>query len=261
VLSYKEMLLGFASYRKLKRRIYTVPVMTPRLSSYWLFFVTSTSYNLAASLVQSMKIEVVCRDSKINELLNINPETYEQALDRAFAKIESNLIVSSWKDSQVSGVKQFNISEFLDVPSFGCFKDVKERTFESEEKVIAKIWSIGGITGWYYANSLWKIRGYMDKLFGGVGLRRGRTSTDSLASGDALDFWRVLYANKTEGRLLLFAEMKLPGEAWLEFKIKDNKLIQTATFRPHGILGRLYWYSVLPFHGFIFNGMIRELTK
>ena len=124
-----------------------------------------------------------------------------------------------------------------------------------------KIWSIGGETGWYYGNWLWKLRGFLDKTVGGVGLRRGRTSLDSIKTGDAVDFWRVLYANKNEGRLLLFAEMKLPGEAWLEFKMLDNELVQTATFRPLGILGRLYWFSVMPFHGLIFKGMVKKLTR
>jgi len=261
ILSYKEMLLKFAKFRKLKRSIYTIPVMTPKLSSYWLYFVTSTSYNLATSLVDSMKVKVVCRDNKINEILNVKPEPYRKALNRAFTKINGNQIVSSWKDSQVSGVKQFNISDFMDVPSFGCFKDERQRDVNEKDAVINKIWSIGGTNGWYYANFLWKIRGYIDKLFGGVGLRRGRTSPTTLTTGDALDFWRVLYADKSEGRLLLFAEMKLPGEAWLEFKLSDNKIIQTATFRPHGLFGRLYWYSVLPFHGVIFKGMINEITK
>lgn len=261
ILTYKEMLLEFAKFRKLKRSIITVPVMTPRLSSYWLYFVTSTSYNLASSLVDSMKIEVVCRNSSINELLDVKPEGYTAALERAFTKIEGNQIVSSWKDSQVSGVKQFNISDFIDVPSFGCFKDKRERVILSKTATINKIWSIGGLNGWYYADILWKIRGFVDKLYGGVGLRRGRTNPNSLESGDALDFWRVLYANKEEGRLLLFAEMKLPGEAWLEFKIKNNKVIQTATFRPHGLLGRLYWYSVLPFHGIVFKGMINAIAR
>ncbi len=261
ILTYKEMLLEFAQFRKFSRRIITVPVMTPKLSSYWLYFVTSTSYNLASSLVDSMKIEVVCRNTNINDILEVQAEGYRQALSRAFTKIEANQIVSSWKDSQVSGVQQFNISDFIDVPSFGCFKDVRQRKVVQEEKVIEKIWSIGGNNGWYYANALWQIRGFIDKLFGGVGLRRGRTSPTSLDSGDALDFWRVLYANKSEGRLLLFAEMKVPGEAWLEFKIKEDQLIQTATFRPHGILGRLYWYSVLPFHGIVFKGMINAITK
>ena len=261
ILTYREMLLEFAKVRGLKRWIYTVPVMTPKLSSYWLYFVTSTSYKLAVSLVESMKIEVICRNNKINDILNIRPEKYIKTIERAFLKIQSNQIVSSWKDSQISGVKKIKISEFIDVPNFGSFKDVRERTVVSREEAVDKIWSIGGENGWYYANMLWKIRGYIDKLYGGVGLRRGRTNPNTLNTGDALDFWRVLYANKEEGRLLLFAEMKLPGEAWLEFQIKNNKLVQTATFRPHGLMGRLYWYSVLPFHGIVFNGMIRELTK
>lgn len=261
ILTYKEMLLAFAKVRKLKRRIYTVPVMTPKLSSYWLYFVTSTSYKLAASLVESMKIEVVCRDNRINDILDIHPEGYVKSIKRAFEKIETNQIVSSWKDSQVSGVKRIDISDYIEVPEYGCFTDVRKREFKSQEEVRNKIWSIGGTTGWYYADALWRTRGYMDKLFGGVGLRRGRTNATKLKVGDALDFWRVLYANRKEGRLLLFAEMKVPGEAWLEFKIKDNILTQTATFRPHGIAGRLYWYAVLPFHGLVFNGMITEITK
>ena len=260
ILSYKEMLLDFAKVRGLKRWIYTVPVMTPRLSSYWLFFVTSTSYKLAVSLVDSMKVEVICRNNKINEILDVNPEGYKKTIERAFLKIESNQIVSSWKDSQISGVKKINISDFIDVPVFGCFKDERTRTFSSREDVLQKIWSIGGANGWYYANFLWRIRGVIDKLFGGVGLRRGRTNSDALEAGDALDFWRVLYANKAEGKLLLFAEMKVPGEAWLEFKIKDEILTQTATFRPQGILGRLYWYSVFPLHGIVFKGMINKIS-
>ena len=105
------------------------------------------------------------------------------------------------------------------------------------------------------------IRGYIDKLFGGVGLRRGRTNMTQISPGDALDFWRVIYANKHEGRLLLYAEMKLPGEAWLEFRIENGYLNLIATFRPLGLMGRLYWYSVAPFHGWIFKGLLRELTR
>ena len=261
ILSYKNMLLGFAKVRGFKRWIQTVPVMTPKLSSYWLYFVTSTSYKLAVSLVESMKVEVICRDNRINQILEVNPEGYIQSIERAFTKIESNQIVSSWKDSQISGIKKINIADFIDVPNHGCFKDIRTREIISQKDVINKIWSIGGDNGWYYANVLWKIRGVIDKVFGGVGLRRGRTNSTHIEAGDALDFWRVLYANKEKGKLLLFAEMKVPGEAWLEFKIEKNKLIQTATFRPHGLLGRLYWYSVLPFHGIVFKGMIDEITK
>lgn len=261
ILSYKQMLLEFAQVRNLKRKIVTVPVMTPRLSSYWLYFVTSTSYQLAANLVESMKIEVICRNNVLANILKIEPISYKEALKRAFEKIERNEIVSSWKDANISSGFDVQISEFIRVPSFGCFVDKRLMPYTDRELCINKIWSIGGETGWYYGNWLWQLRGYMDKIAGGVGLRRGRTNSYSISVGDALDFWRVLYANQEEGRLLLFAEMKLPGEAWLEFRIVDNQLTQTATFRPLGILGRLYWYSVLPFHGFIFNGMLKKLTK
>ena len=261
VLSYKEMLLELGRKRNLKRYIFIVPVMTPKISSYWLYFVTSTSYKLAIALVNSMKIEVICRNDAINKILDITPISYKESLKRAFSKIERNEVVSSWKDAFISSGSSFNISEFINVPTFGCFKDERESYFTSRENCTNKIWSIGGVNGWYYGNWLWRLRGFLDKLVGGVGLRRGRTSENSLNAGDALDFWRVLYADKKEGRLLLFAEMKLPGEAWLEFRIKADKLIQTATFRPLGLRGRLYWFAVLPFHGFIFNGMLQKLTS
>ena len=261
ILSYKEMLLEFGKSRNLKRYILTVPVMTPKLSAYWLYFVTSTSYKLALALVSSMKVEVLCRNNDINKVLNIEPISYKESLKRAFSKIDRNEVVSSWKDAFISSGVKFNISDFIAVPSFGCFKDKREEKFVDRESCINNIWSIGGDNGWYSGNFLWKIRGLMDKVVGGVGLRRGRTSEDSLNTGDALDFWRVLYANKEEGRLLLFAEMKLPGEAWLEFRIIGDKLVQTATFRPLGLLGRLYWIAVLPFHGYIFKGMIKKISS
>ncbi|KYG73053.1 SDR family oxidoreductase [Roseivirga echinicomitans] len=260
ILSYKEMLIEFGRMRNLKRYVFTIPVMTPKLSSYWLYFVTSTSYKLATALVNSMKIEVICRNDEINKILDIQPLNYQEALKRAFSKIERNEVVSSWKDAFISSDFKFKISDFIEVPTFGCFRDIKVKSIVNREECIDKIWSIGGENGWYYGNWLWKFRGYLDKFAGGVGLRRGRTSEDSLNAGDALDFWRVLYADKEEGRLLLYAEMKLPGDAWLEFRIKGDKLTQTATFRPLGLFGRLYWFSVLPFHGFIFQGMINQLT-
>jgi hypothetical protein len=175
-------------------------------------------------------------------------------------------VVSSWKDAFSAFNTNPSIIKNAEPPSFGCFRDIKKRIVKgNEEKLFQKIWAIGGQKGWYYGNALWKARGFLDKAFGGVGLRRGRTSPDTLHSGDSLDFWRVLVADKDHLRLLLYAEMKLPGEAWLEFKYDksgDTKfLIQTATFRPKGLGGRLYWYSVLPFHYFIFNGMINNLIK
>ncbi len=266
VLSYKTMLLQFAEIRQLKRYIFTLPIMTPKLSSYWLYFVTNTSYQLAVNLVHSMKVNVVCRNDDLQKLLDFNPITYKSAVTYAFEKIEQNMVISSWKDAFSSNNTPTSWMRFINVPNFGCFKDTKLRSIHTNaEQVIHNIWSIGGDNGWYYGQYLWLMRGFLDKLIGGVGLRRGRTNKNSLNPGDALDFWRVLVADKNEGRLLLFAEMKLPGEAWLEFRIVkqgDKKILkQEATFRPKGLWGRLYWYSVLPFHYFIFNGMINKIIK
>ncbi len=259
ILTYKEMLLEFARVKKLQRYIYTVPVMTPKLSSYWLYFVTSTSFKLALALVSSMKVEVICGDNRINNLLGVTPIAYRQALERALKKISDDDIISSWKDSRVSGQFKGNVFQYLKVPKKGCYIDRRKRAIINREYTIARVWSIGGETGWYYADWLWDMRGFIDKIFGGVGTRRGRTHKKEIHAGDALDFWRVVYADKKQGKLVLYAEMKLPGEAWLEFKIINNTLYQAATFKPRGIMGRIYWYAVLPFHGFIFNGMLKKL--
>jgi len=261
ILTYKEMLLQFAEVRGLKRYILTLPVLTPKLSSYWLYFVTSTSFQLASALVNSMKVEVIGKPSDINSHIDIDPMSYKIAVNLAFQKIQQNEVVSSWKDAVSSGVFNDQLSKHIELPHYGCFKDVRFREVTDEEFTLNQIWKIGGRNGWYRFNRLWKIRGHVDKLFGGVGLRRGRTHDTYLEPGDPLDFWRVLFADKNEKRLLLFAEMKLPGEAWLEFKIVKNKLYQRAVFRPKGVWGRLYWYSVLPFHAFVFNGMIDALVK
>jgi uncharacterized protein YbjT (DUF2867 family) len=261
ILSYKQMLLQFAEVRGLKRRVYVVPVMTPRLSSYWLYFVTSTSFVLAKNLVDSMKVEVVCRPNYLAEMLGIELIPYKKAIAMAFDKIEQNEVVSSWKDALSSNVLNKGLAQYIEVPVNGCFKDVRKVSLANPESAINKIWAIGGNTGWYYGNWLWGVRGLLDKMVGGVGLRRGRRSPTLIRAGDSLDFWRVLLASKDQKRLLLYAEMKLPGEAWLEFRINDNTLEQIATFRPLGLWGRLYWYAVWPFHGFIFKGMINEIAK
>ncbi len=261
IFTYKEMLLQYAKTRGIGLYIFTLPIMTPKLSSYWLYFVTSTSYKLALNLVDSMRIPVIANDTRLQELLGISTMTYPKALELAFIKIEQNQVVSSWKDSMVSGRFEKDIQRYVTVPKRGCLTDKKKIKISSANHVMDRIWSIGGATGWYYGDWMWKIRGYIDKFFGGVGLRRGRTHVDELYSGDALDFWRVLVADKEKQRLLLFAEMRVPGEAWLEFTIDDNNVLhQTATFRPKGIWGRIYWYSMVPFHYFIFGGMIRNIA-
>ena len=261
ILSYKEMLLRFAKIRGLKRKIFIVPVMTPKISSYWLYFVTSTSYTLAKNLVNSMKVEVTCQPNDLVSLLNISLIDYDSSIKRAFDKIEQNQVLSSWKDAQTSDLLQKGISKFIEVPVNGCYKDIRKKQVKNIEETLLKIWTIGGKTGWYYGNWLWGIRGFIDQLFGGVGMRRGRKSGIDIYPGEALDFWRVLLANKLEKRLLLYAEMKIPGEAWLEFKIDENNILtQTATFRPLGIMGRIYWYCVYPFHIIIFNGLINRIS-
>ena len=267
VLTYREMLLQYAEVRDLRRWIYTIPIMTPRLSSYWLFFITSTSYNLAVNLVNSMKVDVICKSNDLAKDFEIELFDYKTSVGMAFSIIEKNTIISSWKDSFSSSLPVGSLEEFTILPEHGTFSDYREQEIDEvdREQIIENIWSIGGETGWYYANWLWKLRGYLDKLAGGIGLRRGRTHPTHLERGDAVDFWRVLEADYSKGHLLLFAEMKLPGEAWLEFKIKTKngitKISQRAVFFPHGISGRLYWYSVLPFHHFIFQGMLDNLVS
>lgn len=261
VLNYKEMLLRFAKVRGLNRHIYIVPVMSPKISSYWLYFITSTSYALAKNLVNSMKVEVICKPNNLLEVLHISLIDYNSSIQLAFDKIEQNQVLSSWKDAQTSDILQEGISKYIEVPVNGCFKDIRSIKVEDSEASLRKIWSIGGKNGWYYGNWLWEARGFIDQVFGGVGMRRGRKSETDIFPGEALDFWRVLLANKAEKRLLLYAEMKLPGEAWLEFRIDENNLlIQTAAFRPLGLLGRLYWFSVYPLHHFLFNGLINRIA-
>jgi uncharacterized protein YbjT (DUF2867 family) len=266
ILTYKEMLMGYARVRGLKRWIIPVPVLTPKLSSHWLYFVTSTSFTLAKSLVSSLKNEVICSDKRIQTIVPIKLLNYEETIQLTLERIQQRIVVSSWKDAVPTNAIDQNFLNYVEVPTFGCLSDQRTITFtRPKEEIIDNIWCIGGDRGWYYGNWMWGIRGFIDKLFGGVGLRRGRRNATDLKAGDALDFWRVLLADKKNGRLLLYAEMKLPGEAWLEFKIQENgnekTLIQTATFRPLGLWGRIYWYAVLPFHGLIFPGMIRNIVK
>ena len=266
VMTYKSMIEGYAKVRGFKRLIISVPVMTPKLSSYWLYFVTSTSFPLAQSLVSSMKNEVVVKDNSIQDIIPLDLLSYQESLELALGKIKQNSVISSWKDALSSGTISAQAMNYIEVPEEAVFKD--KRMFEIEEgrseNVIYNIWSIGGKKGWYYGDWLWRMRGVMDKAVGGVGLRRGRRNQEHLVAGDPLDFWRVLVADREKGRLLLYAEMKLPGDAWLEFKIvKENGkqyLSQVATFRPRGLLGRMYWYSVYPLHGLVFPGMAKGIV-
>jgi uncharacterized protein YbjT (DUF2867 family) len=266
VLTYKQMLLEFAAVRGYKRYIFSLPVLFPGLSAYWLYFTTSAHLTIARQLVQSMKNDVICKEHSIKEIIPQELISYQEAIKLAFLKIEQNMVVSSWTDAASSSLSRLDVNQYVEVPVNGCYKDRRwiEIDKDKVEEVANRFFGIGGHQGWYYADKLWRIRGIMDKLVGGVGLGRGRRSDVDIQPGDALDLWRVLLVDRKNYRLLLFAEMKLPGEAWLEFSIVKNEnrclLKQIATFRPKGILGRNYWYAMLPFHYFIFRNMLKRIA-
>ncbi len=266
VMSYKDLLLNFARMRNLKRKIFTVPVLTPRISSYWLFFVTSTSFSLARFLVESLMNNAICKENRIRKIFPRKLLSYQEALQLAFAPTEEDWVFSSWKDSLSGSALNPDLSIYIHIPRFGILSDQRTLSFSgSIEEVQKRIWSLGGDRGWLTMNWAWKFRGFLDKLVGGIGLRRGRTHPTRLKVGDALDFWRVLLADEKNRRLLLYAEMKLPGEAWLEFEIIPHVtggiLKQTASFRPNGLLGRVYWYSLYPLHVIIFRQLAKCLVK
>ncbi|PJJ59816.1 SDR family oxidoreductase [Hymenobacter chitinivorans] len=267
VLTYKQMLEGLAAERGYRRYIVTVPVLTPRLSSWWLYLVTRTTFSLAQSLVESLRNDtIVSLKRSITQVLPHECMSYRAALALAFTRIEQNEVISSWSDAVSSGVMEKNYMDFVQIPQHGMLTDRQSLRFTRHpDEVMQNVWSIGGQRGWYKVDWLWRIRGLMDKAVGGVGLRRGRRSPTRLRPGDPLDFWRVLVADRAGRRLLLYAEMKLPGEAWLQFRILDNPdgshtLEQLAAFRPEGLAGRLYWYSLVPFHFVIFKGMIENIV-
>lgn len=266
VLTYKQMLLEFAAVRKYKRVIITLPFVFPRLSALWIFMSTSANYTIAKQLVGSMEHDVVCKEFSIRDIIPQELISYRDAIKMAFERIEQNMVISSWTDAASSSLTNLDVSQYIEVPVDGCFQDRKwiEISKDSIEEVSNRFFGIGGNQGWYYADKLWRMRGLLDKLAGGVGISRGRRSDVDVQPGDTIDFWRVLVADRKNHRLLLFAEMKLPGEAWLEFSIINNEnrsiFKQTATFRPKGVMGRNYWYAMLPFHFFIFRNMLKRIA-
>lgn len=266
VLAYRELLVRYCRARNLRRLFLSTRVLTPRLSSLWLFLMTSASFPLARALVDSLVVETVCRDETIRERIPVPLLTYDEAVERALVRIAQNRVPSSWVDALATGTLPARRFTSIQVPEHGVCRDSQQVPLAAPAaRVIERIWSLGGRRGWPSMNWAWKLRGTADRMLGGTGMRRGRRHPDELRSGDALDFWRVLLADRPHGRLILYAEMKLPGEAWLEFAIETPpdgppRLRQTATFRPHGLRGRLYWWLVLPFHLWLFPRMARRLA-
>ena len=258
-LSYKNMMLKTAKVLGLKRILITLPFISINLSSYWLNLFTPVPYAVAKALVEGLKSEVIIQNDHAKKYFpNIIPISYEDAVANAIKEIEENQVLSRWNDKSDDVWEKNSQNEI----SKAIFIDRKEEDISNlnPSKVYQSFIGIGGVNGWFDFDFLWELRGIIDKLIGGVGLKRGRRSQCDLRISDCLDFWKVVDLKKDE-RLLLYAQMKLPGEAWLEFKIKDNKLIQSAYFYPKGVFGRLYWYTLVPLHYFIFKNMIKSIIK
>lgn len=258
-LSYKEILLQTAKALGLNRIIIPVPFISINLSSFWLNLVTPIQYDLIKALIEGLKSEVIIQNDNAKKYFpHIKPISLIEAVKRAEEEIESNQVISRWSDTSGKTWDKKHLDEFSDA----IFVDRKEEDISTHDKhqIFKNFTKIGGKNGWYKYTFLWEVRGFIDKLIGGVGLKRGRRHHEKLRVGDSLDFWKVVDYKKDE-RLLLFAQMKLPGHAWLEFKIEKNKLIQSAYFYPKGLFGRFYWYILLPIHYFVFTNMIKNIVK
>ncbi len=264
VLTYGKMMLEYADVRGLSRVLIPVPVLTPRLSSYWVHWVTPIPAQIARPLIQGLRNEVVVRDDKARRLFpDIVPLGYRRAVALALANLEKGIIETSWSDALSSS--QPGPPEVILSTQEGLIEEVRHQVVEAPSKDVWDAFTrVGGTHGWPYMSWAWRLRGVFDRLIGGVGLRRGRRHPVEARIGDALDFWRV--EDVAAGRLLrLKAEMKLPGTAWLEFRAEAlnehrTRLVQTARFAPRGLLGLIYWYTLYPAHALIFSGMIRELA-
>jgi uncharacterized protein YbjT (DUF2867 family) len=262
VCSYAKVMREMASALRLRRRVVIpVPVLTPRLSSLWIHLVTPLHATIARPLAEGLKNRVVCRSDETLRLMPHQCLTIREAMDAALAKVHAGEIETAWSDA---GVMPGD-------PAWAggtVFVDRREViTLATPAAVWAAVSALGGERGYYAVDWLWRLRGIMDRLTGGPGLRRGRRSSDELRLGDALDFWRVTAIDPPH-RLELTAEMKLPGVATLGFDVDPapapnagTRLLMTARFRPRGLLGIAYWYSVLPFHGIVFRGMLRGLVR
>lgn len=264
-LTYAEMLLGYARERGLKRWLIPTPVYAPRLSAYWVHMVTPVSYHTVLPLIEGLHADAVLHDDLARQLFpKIELLDFQTAVRLALGRVEMHNVETSWSDALVTSAGDikpyvFNVAE-------GMFIERRQRLVDLPPAAVFRSYAgIGGRRGWLYMDWAWGIRGWLDKLVGGVGLRRGRRDPDEVRTGESLDFWRVELV--TPGRLLrLQAEMKLPGKAWLEFQSEaqpDGRTLLTTTayFDPHGLFGFLYWYAMWPFHKFIFDGLTRKIAE
>ena len=261
-VSYADIMREYARQRGLRRWMISVPVLTPRLSSLWLGLVTPVYARVGRKLVDSLRHPTVVRDAGAARMFSVRPRGLREAMNRTLRNEDHEFAQTRWSDALSSGGRPQSWGGLR----FGS-RLVDSRTIvvkSSPQSAFAPIRRIGGAAGWYFADSLWRLRGYLDLLAGGVGLRRGRRDPETLQVGDALDFWRV-EGFDADRLLRLVAEMKVPGRAWLEFEVtgdsSSSTIRQTAIFDPLGLFGLIYWYGLYPLHLWIFGGMLRKIAE
>jgi len=260
-VTYLELMQEYAAQRGLRRTMIPVPVLTPRLSSRWLWLVTPVYAGVGRKLVDSLRNETIVEDPRASEVFAVVPRGARDAIARALAFEDRAIAETRWSDEA-----------FAEQPAYGGVRHgsrlVDKRSIvvpATPAEAFAPIQTIGGETGWYKGALLWRVRGLLDVLVGGPGLRRGRRDPVGLKVGDTLDFWRV-EAFEPDRLLRLHAEMKVPGRAWLQFEVtvtdddRHSTVVQTAIFDPAGLFGLVYWYALWPFHGYIFGGMLNNLA-
>ncbi len=277
VLTYADMMRVYARVRGLRRLIIPVPVLTPRLSSFWVHWMTPVSASIARPLIEGLRNELMVRDDLAQRLFpDIEPITYEASVKLALRRMEEGQIETIWSDALASSRGDQGAVHLAHEQ--GMLIERRRLSVDASPESVFRVFSgIGGERGWPAYTTLWRLRGALDRLIGGVGMRRGRRDPDEIRQGDALDFWRV--ETVEPGRLMrLRAEMKLPGEAWLQFEARptegvsgemasdevngDNagtELIQTAYFASRGLLGQIYWYGLYPAHSLIFGQMVKRI--
>lgn len=258
-ISFKEMILGAADVLGLKRILLPVPVLTPKLSSYWLLLITPVPFSIASALVEGLKSETVAlNDNARRYFADVKPMSYAESVQTAIREMEQDYVLSRWCDSSADTV--CDVYQQDDTHT-AIFRDRREIHLQgiSPASVFKSVKGLGGETGWFTYHFLWRLRGLIDKLLGGYGLSRGRRGKADLRVGDALDFWKVVDIKENK-RLLLLAQMKLPGKAWLEFDTQPDMLVQTAHFLPRGLWGRLYWYAAAPLHNLVFGDLAKKVV-
>lgn len=265
VVNYHDMIHIYAAARGYKRYLIPVPVLTPRLSSYWIHLITPVSASIVRPLIEGLRNETIVTNDKAKALFpDIQPMRFAEAVDAALVKLDAHEVETTWADSMAATWKQDE--PYIFVEEHGMLIERRVREVDADPATVYAVFtSLGGDTGWLYLNALWHLRGWLDRIVGGPGYRRGRPPRETLRVGDAVDFWRVEVV-EPDSFLLLRAEMKLPGKGWLQFRVTPldggrSRLIQTAYFAPRGLFGYAYWYAIFVIHRFIFDGVIDQIVR